>query len=136
MASAFLVGCGPADGLIPVTGTVLNDEKPIQGAAVAFVGNSGGTYGTGVTDANGKFSLRAAPGTNKVSIAKEGVVEGLNPSNNPEDQTMGTEADVAKAMKRAPKPVIAPKYGNPDKSGLTVEVKQGMAPVEFKVSSK
>jgi hypothetical protein len=132
----FLVGCGPADNLVSVSGTVLNDDKPIQGATVAFVGNNGGTYGTGITDSAGKFSLRAAPGQNKVAIAKDDVPSGPPPSNNPEDQTMGTPEQVAKAMKSAPKPLVAAKFGNPDKSGIVIDVKPGMTPMELKVSSK
>lgn len=132
----FLLGCGPADDLISISGTILNDEKPVQGATVAFIGNNGGTYGTGITDAAGKFSLRAAPGQNKVAIAKDDMPSGPPPSSNPEDQTMGTPEQVAKAMKSAPKPIIAAKYGNPDKSGIVIDVKQGMTPMELKVTSK
>ncbi len=63
--SVLLVGGGCGDSksegpkLIPVTGTVRLDGKPLSGATLMFnpMAGTGGNGGFAVTDAEGKFSL-------------------------------------------------------------------------------
>ena len=61
----LLAGCGAATAapdlnLVPVTGTVMLDGKPLANATVLFNPLQGtkGTGGYGVTDAEGKFSIK------------------------------------------------------------------------------
>ena len=61
----LLAGCGAATtspdvDLVPVTGTVTLDGKPVANATVLFNPLQGtkGTGGYGVTDAEGKFTLK------------------------------------------------------------------------------
>lgn len=60
--------------LVPVSGNVTLDGKPLAGVRVRFVGNDG-SGSDGVTDAEGNYTLRydsnqtgATPGTKKVII--------------------------------------------------------------------
>ncbi len=78
----LFTGCGPAsDGprLVPVSGTVTLDGKPLSGATVTFIptGETRGTDASGRTDGSGKYSLTTpkgqagtAAGTYKVTISR------------------------------------------------------------------
>jgi hypothetical protein len=124
----IFAGCG-SDGLVPVKGRVLLDGKPIEGAAVLFEPEVGGVPATGVTDANGDFKLStsghgegATAGLNKVSVAKQVPVE---PNRKVE------EGEIVPMRSETPD-----FYASPQTSGLTVEVKRGMAPVELQLKSR
>jgi hypothetical protein len=65
--------------LIPVTGKVTLDDKPLVGARVRFIGDDG-SGSEGVTDADGNYRLRydsnkmgAKPGKKKVTITTAAV---------------------------------------------------------------
>jgi hypothetical protein len=83
-----LTGCGGTatnPNLVPVTGTITLDGKPLAGASVTFVG-IGATPGegaTGLTDEAGKYELAhfragagAMPGEYKVVIMKRVMSDG------------------------------------------------------------
>jgi hypothetical protein len=81
LASASLTGCGdsgpPIPELAPVTGTVTQGGKPLEGASVSFWPSGKGSPSVGATDAQGKFELKyggktaGAPiGTHTVRISK------------------------------------------------------------------
>lgn len=148
---AGLEGCGSGrPKTVPVTGVVTLDGKPIEGANVTFYPDTGETAGagaqqkkadgpgrpaTGTTDKDGKFTLKtfepgdgALPGKYKVAIIKKEVTgfladkDGLSGGIAPE----GVKENW----------IIPPKYADPNKSGLTAEVKSGMQPLEFKLTSQ
>jgi hypothetical protein len=111
----FFTGCGDADNLQPVSGSVTCDGAPLTEGAVRFVpdatkGNSAKAEPAG-TISGGKYSLLtdgksgAPPGWYKVSLASGVIPDSSKPN-----------ANTAK---------FAPKYSNPDTSGLSVEVKPG-----------
>ena len=51
-------GCGDSGPeLAPVSGTVLLDGKPVEGASVTFMPAAGGRPATGTTNASGEFQL-------------------------------------------------------------------------------
>jgi hypothetical protein len=127
IAICLFVGCSN-DGLVPVKGRVQLDGKPIEGAAVLFEPEGGGVPATGVTDANGDFTLStsgrgegAATGMNKVSVAKQVPVL---PNRKVE------EGEIVPMKSETPEI-----YASPQTSGLTVDVKRGMAPVELQLKS-
>jgi hypothetical protein len=131
----LLAGCGSADEKIPVRGTVFCDQKPMGGASVAFIGKEGGAFSSAVTDAKGEFMLRAAPGKNKVSVSKENP-QAAPPFDPNADQSMPTETEYAAMVKKLPKPLVAEKFSDPEKSGIVIDVSSGMSSVDINVSSK
>lgn len=83
---AVQAGCGPDLSHLPKTvtaeGVVTLDGDPVEGAAVSFVSESSSHHASGVTDADGKFVLRAfeekpgaVPGDYRVSVNKTVVGE-------------------------------------------------------------
>lgn len=70
-----LTGCGKGvsdrPALIPVTGTVMLNGAPVAGADVAFFGPSAPRAATGITNAEGKFTL-------SMFDAGDGVLAGEN----------------------------------------------------------
>lgn len=80
-----IVGCGPGASTVPVSGTVTQNGKPVEGATVTFLRGGGdiskGELAIGKTDASGKFELTthfgskssaagAPPGEYKVTVSK------------------------------------------------------------------
>ncbi len=86
VAVASLSGCDSGPKLVPVTGTVTIDGKPLDGANIAFAPEPGNEYpaqGTDVTSAEGNYKLstngRAGlpPGKYKVAISKLAAKPGV-----------------------------------------------------------
>lgn len=122
-----LVGCSD-NGLVPVQGRVLVDGKPIENAAVLFQPESGGVPATGVTGPNGEFKLATAgvgegatSGMNGVSIVKSVVAQPNRKIEESEIVPMKYETPI--------------KYASPKTSGISIDVKPGMEPVELKLTS-
>jgi hypothetical protein len=87
VSAALIAGCDSGPKLVPVTGKVTLDGKPLDGANIAFApepGNAVPIQGLDVTGAEGNYTLMAngrrgvPPGKYKVVIskveAKSGVV--------------------------------------------------------------
>lgn len=119
----FFLGCGDGrPALVPVTGTVTFDGKPIQGAEVMFM-VKGGRPARGETDAEGHFALSTfeegdgcTPGAAQVVVQKQSF------HYNQKGEGITTY-------------LIPQKYGIPGQSGLDVEVIAGSEndfPLELK----
>jgi len=76
---ALISGCGDGPSLVPVSGIVTLDGKPLEGATLSFVpvaGNPISTGGSDVTGPNGNFKMTyqgrtgLAPGKYKILISK------------------------------------------------------------------
>ncbi len=125
--AVVFAGCGEGNGLVPVKGRVLLDDQPVEGAAVLFQPDQG-VPATATTDAKGEFEMStsqgkgATVGMNKISVAKQVAIA----------SNRKTEESEIVPMKS----LTPPKYASPQTSGLSVEVKRGMEPVELKLSSK
>ena len=144
------LGCGAAKlPTIPVTGTVLVDDKPMEGVKVVFspAAGSSGQSASGQTDAEGKYSLTtvdtgdgALAGDYQVAILKSLVEE----DNLPKEVDMDDEAamdaiygslDTSKDVQT--ESIVAKKWTSPGTSGLEASVKEGGENnFEFKVTSK
>jgi hypothetical protein len=87
--AAGFAGCSGGGGreptLVPVSGTVTLDGKPLAGASVSFVPQAGteGAGAFGTTDAEGRYTLDhrsgkpgIEPGTYTVSFSKMGLKDG------------------------------------------------------------
>lgn len=123
-----VIGCGSADpvggadrpNVIPVSGHVTFDGKPLDGANVTFIptGTEPGAFG--VTDAEGKFSLQtfiegdgAAAGSYTVTIiknSKPSVDESVIPA---------IDAPPASVDQKS---LVPEHYGDPSRSGLGADV--------------
>lgn len=114
---AGTTGCGKGSGVttVKVTGTVTYLGKPVEGTTVAFLPQHGPAAGA-TTDSQGRFALTtvttgdgAVPGSHKVLIA---------------DPTTNAKVDKAtKGLQRAPSR-FPDKYGNPQTSPFTADVKE------------
>ena len=117
----LFVGCGKVEGpaLIPVSGKLLVDGKPIQGITVMFLpDNSKGTSGpasVGVTDTEGSFSLAAA-GNRKGAVVGHHRVTASCPFNPAGGSSADGQAQAATACS------LPAAYGDPGRSPLSVEV--------------
>jgi hypothetical protein len=103
---ACISGCGDGAGA-SVSGTVLVDGKPATKGSVRFVpdkskGNTFGQEPTGTIGADGKYTLKAPKGWYKATVVSSETPDSTKPN--------------------ATKAYVAAKYGNPDTSGLSVEV--------------
>jgi hypothetical protein len=87
LATACLVGCGGSDdAVVPVSGTVTLEGKPLAGAQISFSPesrNARGTPGTDITGSSGYYRVMTpkgraglAPGKYKVVISKTEVPAG------------------------------------------------------------
>jgi hypothetical protein len=127
-------GCGQEEvvnrpKVFPVTGVVLHDDKPVEGATVMFIPQGHSSAAAALTDANGQFKLQtfeendgAVPGNYKVTVRKI------------------TRGAAAAGSDDAPSPpggetwLLPKKYGDAGTTDLTVTVKEsGENNVELKL---
>jgi hypothetical protein len=120
LAAAF--GCSSPDRekVVPVSGTVTFQGKPLEGYRVTFMPTDGRRPAIGLTDAEGKFEL----GTNEPG---DGAVTGMHkvafvwaPPVMGEPGMEAINDNPANLPK--PKTRIPEKYGNPETSGIQQEV--------------
>ncbi len=139
VTASLLGGCGKPKGtaVVPVSGTVTFDGKPIEGAVVMFVPVDKGETASGATDTQGKFTLNTAsattpgavPGSYKVSVTKTSIGAKVAAPVMTQEESMKQAMEYVKGgfNKMGKKPEIKDelpaKYGSPDTSGLTAQVK-------------
>lgn len=137
--SVLISSCGTKDSLpkvVPVTGEVLYQGKPVAGALVTFLGEGSATPAVGQTDAAGKFKLQtqdregAAPGKYRVTVSKVETVGGAANANPSMD-----EAAKAPAVATQTKSSLPAKYGDSTQSPLEQTVTEA-GPNEFKLDLK
>ena len=118
--SLALLGCGGGGAGVTVTGKVILGDKPLTIGSVIFrpdaaKGNQSKHEPTGRLDARGEYRLSTpgqdavARGWYKIAVIAEQPVDPKNPY-------------------ASPKPLIPPRYFNPDTSGLSVQVVLEPAP--------
>ena len=148
MLSLFtVVGCGGTKGpsVAVVSGTVMLDGEPLDGASVVFHPTSpSGLAGSGKTTTDGTFGLTtfratpgagAAPGEYVVTISKEEWPEFKEPEDDDPDYERKM-AQVEAAMDRAKPTYVTPQaYGDEETSGLTATVGTGENKMVFELSS-
>ena len=125
-----VVGCsgkkdeGPAR--VKATGSVTYKGQPVEGASVVLAPEPPGQHpATAVTDSSGQFALGtneagdgAVPGKYKVGVSKNQVSSSAAPA-------MGENDYSPEGIKTTTKSLLPAKYGNPNKSGLTAEIRDG-----------
>ena len=122
------LGCGGGTASLPdlvkVSGTVKCNGKPLESGTVSFspVDPKVGQPVTGIVK-NGSFEL-------VTSVSSPGVVIGKYQVSVASVDGAAVPSDPSK-----PKPVVTSpvpkKYGNPKTSGLEVDVKEGLAPLDW-----
>jgi len=130
----FTSGCGRGLRLVPVTGSLTLDGKPVSNASVLFVRVDEGPAAFGVTDSQGRFELYtvnrrgAALGSYRVAVTLEQSV--ALPG------TVGID-EIAPAAESLPaaRLAIPEKFLSPDTSGLTAEVAEGRQHFDFALRS-
>jgi len=142
-ASASLVGCGGGGGAstgpktYPVSGTVTQGGKPLDGATIQFVLADGKGGAAGKTDSNGRYTLSTAKpgdgavaGQYKVAISKFEQPAAAAGGTSEKDYVPPKEGETAPA----PKNLLPAKYASPNTSGLTATVKDsGENKIDFTV---
>jgi hypothetical protein len=119
-------GCSSStgiDGTVPVKGKVTYKGQPVDGASVAFVGDSEKQRPAGaITAADGTYELKtgdssgALPGAYSVLVTKsEAAAVG----------EMSMEDAAKQGMPAAPKQLLPAKYADPLQTPLKFEVKAG-----------
>ena len=126
----LLAGCGPKQAFAPVEGTVTLDGEPLPGVVVRFLpDNDKGTKGPtseGYTDEQGKYVLKCA------SPARDGAVVGWHHVvvEDPNDERP-FQGEVRKTKQRVP-----PKYSDPSRPALSLEVKAGAPTINVPLTRK
>jgi hypothetical protein len=128
----LITGCnsGGRAPTYPVSGTVIMNDKPLEGAAVVFVPTEGATgqeAAAAVTDAEGKYTLRANAGEYRIKVSK---FDGKKPSKEEQEKYISYEEE-QKMQFGDDKPtpparnLLPAKYGDDSTSGLTYTVNKG-----------
>lgn len=150
LAGCFGEGLEP---VYPVTGTVTQKGKPVEGAIVAFTPavQGVGIPASGTTDASGTYKLTtrssgdgAAAGKYKISIAKYEKKLEPKPKGNPEKladplditneyPTGYNEMQASEIAASISKNLLPKKYADCTTSGLEVEVVKNKNSFDFKV---
>ncbi len=110
--------------VVPVSGTLSYQGRPLEYFQVTLQPDGGQRTAVGVTDAAGKFTL----GTNK---AGDGAPPGpckisVNFVGPPVEDTAGLEPGIEDPSKLPKPPVKLPaKFGNPETSGLVLDIPAG-----------
>jgi hypothetical protein len=131
LVAVFASGCGESSNLLPATGTITYQGKPLANATVTFIPEKG-DMSTGTTDASGKYEMKtrgkpgANPGKNMVSVTKQDL-QGVNTSMTAEDM----KNMASKGASFTPKNLVPIKYSNPMQSGLTADVQSGKSTFDF-----
>ena len=135
-----LVGCKSDRPLIvPVSGVVTIEGKPLANAAIAFMPVGGGRFGYGATDEDGQFKIGtftdsdgAIVGEHRISITLQDIISpaamGRTPEEEEEMDRRGESLWVFKSR-------IPEKYASPETSGISVNVEKGMPPVTIQLSN-
>lgn len=130
-AALIAAGCGGGPKLVPASGVLLLDKKPLADAQVEFWPETEGPRSIAVTDANGKFVLKtddqtrdgAVPGPHKVVVIDLKVYEGIG--FRPREDT-----NIREKPSRTPH-----RLADVNQTSLRATVEEGK-PIELNVSSR
>jgi hypothetical protein len=136
-----VAGCGSGgaganakrEKTVPVSGVVMFNNAPLEGATVTFSpGSGGGTKAKaafGITDESGTYRLTtydlndgAIPGVYQVTVTKQ-VAPARTPDPANEADYVPPEDTERAAAKTKAVPLVPAKYATPATSGLTADVK-------------
>ena len=131
------LGCGGGNSrpaTVAVSGSVMYDGKPVEGAEVVFWGKNAPKDASGVTDKDGKFTLSmfepndgCLPGENVVVITKKdssAAAPVITPDQMLNDPTAMAKAAAQQSKNKSsgPKSLIPEKYSSKSSSPLKADV--------------
>jgi len=127
----LMVGCGPnRPEMAPVSGTVLYEGKPLEGATVKFMPEGEGRPATGTTDAEGRFTLTtfekgdgAVVGDHVVTVSKYAKPT-VQPIKSDENGVRFRSLAEEQAYYNPPS-LLPERYGNEVQSPLRATVQSG-----------
>ncbi len=119
-------GSSSIPNLIPCRGTITLDGTPLDQGTVSFcpVDAKGGRSAVGQID-NGRFQMKTTASDFGALIGEYKIRVESREASKPGEATNSTPR----------KSLIPLRYGNPETSGLEVEVKKGMPSVELELES-
>ena len=137
-ATLFLTGCGiKSNGppLMPVSGTVTLDGKPLPGATILFIptGSTHGTSSGGRTDSAGRYELTATHSGKGAPVGQHKVVASKLVMPDGSDMPVNTKVGPIDSPARESLPA---KYSAIDRTVLTAAVRDGVNTIDFPLSSK
>jgi len=147
--AAFITsGCGEAEvdsgfAVVPAQGVVMQNGSPLPNATISFIPAqqlAPGYYGCGgVTDAEGKFTLSVGTQEGAVAGSYKVIVSKLTDKcGNPLDTASleeGMDLEQLK-MQGQVKEAIPPKFSNPNKSILAIDIpSDGSSELKLEISS-
>lgn len=121
-------GCDRGPVLYPVTGSLTLDGKPLKGAAIGFIPKAGGRHGAAVTDENGEFVVGTFTADDGAWAGEHTIVVSAQRMVKPGNDRAG----ILPVMEY----ITPERYDNPETSGLPVEVKKDMDPVELRLTTE
>ena len=137
---SFAVGCGGGrdssmPDLVPVSGTVTLDGKPLSGAMVTFlpVGATRGRSCYGVTGADGRYELMESEKNKGAPVGEFTVL--CNKWVMPDGSDLPKDSQVS-AMESGARELLPPQYSEDGTSQLKATVPAGGGTVDFPLTSK
>lgn len=142
----YLMGCGRTGHpeLVPVSGVVQFQGKPLEGAEVVFRNEQAPRFAVGITDKHGRFRLTsfqtndgAVVGEHKVTISKSKAnpeLSGASVENPSAAYGQGMAAAASGKLDKIAKQELPAKYADPKTSSLTATVsKDSKKEFDFKL---
>lgn len=125
-ALALLAGCSSGPKVVPVSGTLTRNGKPVPKLTVHFIPDQG-RPSWGVSDDTGRFTLEYDSTLKGAVTGPHTVWVQWRPG------SMQEEMNPKAASKPADLPAILAKYGSQDKSPLKIEITRGTDDLELKL---
>jgi hypothetical protein len=123
LALLVLAGCGDADSMAEVTGTVRVDGEPMSEGSITLVPANGDGPTAGGQIKDGKYSVRSPKGVMKVSISMPKVVGKKKVYATPDSPEMPVTVEA-----------LPPRFNQATE--LRLEVKGGSNPKDWDLQSK
>jgi hypothetical protein len=119
LAATWLTGCRRGEALVPVSGTVTLQGKPVADGIVTFSSHAKGVYVTARLDAQGHYDVRQAGGNGLPPGEYEVAITPAVPP------ALNSQPSASPPPPKGPKLVVIPlKYRDGKTSGLTLIVSE------------
>lgn len=127
----LFAGCSGEDlpSMYKIAGTATFDGKPVSDLTIRFIPTAGGRESTGISDADGKFTLEYKIGIAGATVGENKVTVAWNPT----DPAMASKASQKDFTPPAPYDAILKKYGNAETTTLKVNVDSNNENLELKL---